>query len=119
MAAIPTTGLLGARFWLQPLNSRRPCAMFDSQTFQKLVEANALTGEVVANNSFIIEVKGLQGVRLGAQVLFEDGQRGLVREANGDKVILFNVDSESIKLGTLAVVENDLLQVPVGEELIG
>ena len=33
--------------------------MFDDQNFQKLVEANNLTGEVVASNSFIIEVKGL------------------------------------------------------------
>jgi len=93
--------------------------MFDNQNFQKLVEANALTGEVVANNSFIVEVKGLEGVRLGAQVLFEDGQRGIVREAIGDRVILFNIDSETMQLGTLAVVEDDLLRVPVGEELIG
>ena len=87
--------------------------MFDNHRFQKLVEADNLTGEVVAANSFIIEVKGLEGVRLGAQVLFEDGQRGLVREAYGDKVILFNIDSEKMAPGTLAVVENDELQVPV------
>lgn len=93
--------------------------MFDNQNFQKLVEADQLTGEVVANNSFIVEVKGLEGVRLGTQVLFQDGQRGLVREAIGDRVVLFNIDSEVISPGTLAVVENDELQVPVGEELIG
>ncbi|MDB5167078.1 MAG: atpA [Candidatus Saccharibacteria bacterium] len=93
--------------------------MFNNATFQKLVEADGLTGEVVAVNSFIIEVKGLEGVRLGAQVLFEDGQRGLVREAYGDKVILFNVDSEKMAPGTLAVVENDVLSVPVGKNLIG
>jgi len=93
--------------------------VFDNQTFQKLVEANNLTGEVVATNSFIVEVKGLEGVRLGAQVLFEDGQRGLVREARGDKVTLFNINSEKIQPGTLAVVEQDLLQVPVGDQLIG
>src|SRR3989344_5610988 len=93
--------------------------MFDNQTFQKLVEAGNLTGEVVASNSFIVEVKGLEGVRLGAQVLFEDGQRGIVREANGDQVILFNINSEKLLPGTLAVVDNDLLQVPVGSELIG
>lgn len=93
--------------------------MFENQNFQKLVEANNLTGEVVAANSFIVEVKGLEGVRLGAQVLFEDGQRGIVREANGDRVILFNINSEKMLPGTLAVVEDDLLQVPVGEELIG
>ncbi len=93
--------------------------MFDNQKFTKLVEANNLTGEVVSTNSFIVEVKGLEGVRLGAMVLFSDGQRGLVREAYGDRVILFNIDSEHILPGTLAVVENDLLQVPVGKELIG
>lgn len=93
--------------------------MFDNHTFQRLIEAENLTGEVVAANSFIIEVKGLEGVRLGAQVLFEDGQRGLVREAYGDKVILFNIDSEKMAPGTLAVVESDILHVPVGKGLVG
>ena len=93
--------------------------MFDNQRFQQLVEADNLTGEVVASNSFIVEVKGLEGVRLGAQVLFEDGQHGLVREAYGDRVILFNIDSEKMEPGTLAVVENDVLSVPVGKGLIG
>lgn len=93
--------------------------MFDNATFQRLVEADNLTGEVVASNSFIVEVKGLEGVRLGAQILFEDGQRGLVREAYGDQVILYNIDSEKIALGTLAVMQKDVLDVPVGTELIG
>ena len=93
--------------------------MFDNQLFQQLVEANNLTGEVVATNSFIVEVKGLEGVRLGSQILFADGQRGVVREAYGDRVILFNIDSEKIAPGTLAVVENDVLSVPVGPELVG
>ncbi len=93
--------------------------MFDNQKFQKLIEQDRLSGEVASTNGFIIEVKGLKGVRLGSQVLFEDGQRGLVREAYGDRVILFNIDSEHIAPGTLAVVENDLLQIPVGKELIG
>lgn len=93
--------------------------MFDNQVFQKLVEAGNLTGEVSASNSFIVEVKGLEGIRLGSQVLFEDGQRGLVREAYGDRVILFNINSEKMEPGTLAVVEDDLLRVPVGKELVG
>lgn len=93
--------------------------MFDNKKFQKLVEADNLTGEVVAVNSFIIEVKGLEGVRLGAQVLFQDGQHGIVREAYRDRVILFNIDSEKMAPGTLAVVESDLLSVPVGKNLVG
>jgi F-type H+-transporting ATPase subunit alpha len=93
--------------------------MFDNHLFQKLIEADNLTGEVIAVNSFIIEVKGLEGVRLGAKVLFEDGQHGLVREAYGDRVILFNLDSEKMAIGTLAVVESEILEVPVGKKLVG
>lgn len=93
--------------------------MFDNPIFQQLVEAENLTGEVVAVNRFIVEVKGLEGIRLGAQVLFEDGQRAFVREAHGDRVILYNIDSENVALGTLVVVQNSQLQVPVGPELIG
>ena len=93
--------------------------MFDNTQFQKLVEAGNLTGEVVAINRFIVEVKGLEGVRIGSQILFDDGQRGMVREAYGDKVILYNIDSEFLTLGALAVVEYDQLQVPVGRELVG
>jgi F-type H+-transporting ATPase subunit alpha len=93
--------------------------MFDNQTFQKLVEAGNLTGEVIASNSFIVEVKGLEGITLGAQVLFEDGQHAIVREATGDHVLLFNIDSEKMLPGTLAVMQQDQLQIPVGEELVG
>jgi len=93
--------------------------MFENARFQKLVEKDNLTGEVVACNSFIIEVKGLEGVRLGSKVLFEDGQHGLVREAYGDRVILFNLDSERMEPGTLAVLEEEELTVPVGKALVG
>lgn len=93
--------------------------MFDNQTFQRLVEADNLTGEVVAVNSFIVEIRGLDGVCLGAFVLFEDGQHGIVRKAVGDRVILFNIDSEKVAIGTLVVVESDMLNVPVGKGLIG
>lgn len=93
--------------------------MFDNTAFQQLVAAGNLTGEVVAVNRFIVEVKGLEGVRVGAQILFDDGQRGLVREAYGNRVILYNIDSENVALGSLAVVQFEQLQVPIGHELIG
>ncbi len=93
--------------------------MFDNPVFQQLVQAENLTGEVVAVNRFIVEVKGLEGIRLGAQVLFEDGQRAFVREAHGDRVILYNLDSENLALGTLAVLQSDQLAIPVGRELVG
>ncbi len=93
--------------------------MFDNAVFQKLVEADNLTGEVTAVNRFIVEVKGLEGVQIGAQILFQDGQRGMVREAYGNRVVLYNIDSEDVAIGSLVVVERDQLQVPVGPELVG
>src|SRR6185312_9032945 len=119
MAVTSMIGPSGGKYSPTEIHSRRFCAVFDNHKFQQLVEADHLTGEVVASNSFIIEVKGLEGVRLGAQVLFEDGQRGIVREAFGNRVVLFNIDSEKMEPGTLAVVETDLLSVPVGKELVG
>src|SRR4051812_28046253 len=119
MAAVSLIGPSAAKSWPAANGSQRYCAVFDNQNFQRLVAADNLTGEVVAANSFIVEVKGLEGVRLGAKVLFSDGQHGLVREAYGDKVILFNIDSEKMEPGTLAVVEDDLLSVPVGPGLVG
>ena len=93
--------------------------MHSNTNFQKLVEKGNLTGEVVATNRFIVEVKGLEGVRIGAQILFEDGQRGMVREAYGNKVILYNINTEHLELGTLAVIGHDQLMVPVGPEMVG
>ncbi|MFZ2545770.1 MAG: sodium-transporting two-sector ATPase, partial [Candidatus Saccharimonas aalborgensis] len=119
MAAASTIGRFVGLSWNIATVCRRLSAMFDNTTFQALVEAGNLTGEVVAINRFIVEVKGLEGVRIGAQVLFDDGQRGMVREAYGDRVILYNIDSELLMLGALAVVEHDMLEVPVGPELIG
>lgn len=93
--------------------------MFDNPNFQKLIENGNLTGEIISVNNFLVEVRGLKGVRLGAQILFEDGQRGMVREAYGDRAILFNIDSEKVQPGTLVVVEDEILSVPVGKNLIG
>ena len=93
--------------------------MHSNANFQKLVEKGNLTGEVTATNRFLVEIKGLEGVRIGAQILFEDGQRGMVREAYGNRVILYNINTEHLELGTLAVVEYNELMVPVGPEMVG
>lgn len=93
--------------------------MPDNQQFQTLVQAGNSTGEVASVNRFIVDVKGLDGVRVGAQVLFEDGQRGYVREAYTGRAVLYNIDSETLQIGTTAVIEHDSIQVPVGNELIG
>lgn len=93
--------------------------MYDNEEFAQLVTAGNATGEVVGVERFLIRVKGLDGVPVGALVLFQSGQQGLVREIGESVVTVLGLDSEDIPIGTLAVMKQDILAVPVGEEMIG
>lgn len=87
--------------------------------FEQEVSAGKATGTVIAIDAFLITVKGLHGATSGAVVAFETGQRGLVREINGDHVTILNLDSTDCKIGGLAVLAQQELQIPVGEAYIG
>lgn len=93
--------------------------MFDNSQFQQLVTAGNPTGEVVGSDRFLVSVKGLDGVAMNALVLFESGQRGLVREVGEEVVLVLNLESESTPLGSLAVVFDNVCVTPVGEGFIG
>lgn len=93
--------------------------MYDNNLFQKLVEAGQPTGEVVGVDRFLVTVKGLDGIAVNALVLFENGQRGMVRQVGTENVLILNLDSENADLGGLVVLQNNTLTTGVGEGLIG
>lgn len=93
--------------------------MFDNPTFQQLVAADQPTGEVVGVERYLVTVKGLDGVAVGALVLFESGQRGMVREVGSERVTILNLETESTKLGEFVVLQDNTFTTPVGEALIG
>ncbi len=93
--------------------------MFDDSLFQQLVDGGSPTGEVVATDRFLVHVKGLDGVGVNAMVLFESGQRGVVREVGDEQVLVLNLESESTPLGSLAVLQDHALATGVGEGLLG
>lgn len=93
--------------------------MYDNGTFEQLVAGGNSTGEVVGVERFLLKIKGLDGVPVGALVMLQTGQRGLIREIRATHVIVLNLDSESTKIGTLAVLEELVFTVPVGQGLIG
>lgn len=93
--------------------------MFDHTLFRQLVEEGHATGEVVATDRFLVTVRGLDGIASGALVLFENGQHGMVHEVRRDTVIILNLAGEDTPLGTLVVLEDNELKVPVGDNLIG
>lgn len=88
-------------------------------SFKDLVAKGSPIGEVIASDRFFVRVRGLIEVGLNAQVLFENGDRGLVWEIEGQETTVLNLDSESMKVGTVVVLEEEVYGAPVGKELIG
>lgn len=93
--------------------------MFDNALFQQLIDAKHTTGEVVGSDRFLVYIKGLEGVAAGATVVFENGERGMVREITEEAVLVMNLESESTPLGSLAVLHDNVANVGVGADLIG
>jgi len=93
--------------------------VFDNALFQQLIDAKHATGEVVGSDRFLVSLKGLDGVSAGALVVFESGERGMVREVGEDTVLVMNLESESTALGSLAVLHDNVVTTGVGDGLIG
>lgn len=93
--------------------------MFDSAFFKKMVDSGKPTGQVVGSSRFLVSIKGLNGVGVGAQVVFESGQRGMVRVVEEDLVQVLNLESEDTPLGSFAVLQSPEMFVDVSESLIG
>lgn len=87
--------------------------------FQALAEAGNSTGEVVASERAIVRLAGLDNAPLGAKVLFEDGQLGMIKSAEEGYMTVINLTSERVNVGTLAVMESDTFEIPAGPELLG
>jgi F-type H+-transporting ATPase subunit alpha len=93
--------------------------MFENQSFQSLVDAGRPTGEVVSVNRFMVGVSGLRDVAVGALVLFENGDQGMVREVGRDLVAILNLTSENIALGALVVLQENFMTVGASDKLVG
>jgi F-type H+/Na+-transporting ATPase subunit alpha len=93
--------------------------VFDNSEFQQLVTNGNPTGEVVGTDRFLVSVKGLDGVAMNALVLFESGERGIVRQVGEEIVLVMNLESETTPLGSLAVLHSNVFATPVGEGFIG
>lgn len=90
-----------------------------SQHFKTLVDEQRPTGEVVAVNSFLVQVQGLQPVNRHALVVFEDGSKGFVQHILEDRVMVLHLGAKRLRPGALAVVQYEALVAKVGKDYIG
>jgi len=88
-------------------------------TFSSLVASGQPTGEVTSVNRYLVVVKGLHGSPVGASVIFENGERGIIREMHDGSVLVLNCDSEATAIGSLVVLQDATFSVETGEALIG
>jgi F-type H+-transporting ATPase subunit alpha len=91
----------------------------EQQHFQRFVDSGNPVGEVIAVNSFLIEVRGLQPVSLKALVVFEDGSKGFVNQILEDRVFVLHLGSSKLKVGSMVVVQHEELVASVGKDYIG
>ncbi len=93
--------------------------MFESGEFAALVKKGQPIGEVIGLNRFLVELSGLESAPVGGLILFESGHHGLVRAVSTEAVIVLSLDSETIPIGTLAVLAQDVFSIKAGQGLIG
>lgn len=92
---------------------------FGNQHFAKLVEAGKPVGEVIAVDRFLVQATGLQPTALHALVMFEDGSKGFISQVHPDHVLILHLGSETLRVGTVAVLQHDELVCKVGKDFIG
>ncbi|GAC1498781.1 MAG: F0F1 ATP synthase subunit alpha [Candidatus Saccharimonadales bacterium] len=90
-----------------------------NKQFDKLVEVGNPIGEVIAVEKFMIKIRGLQPVALKALIMFDDGSKGFVHQILADHVVVLHLGSDSLKIGTIAVIQHQELVCKVGKDYIG
>jgi len=93
--------------------------MSDNRHFDHLVETGRPVGEVIAVDRFLVRVRGLQPVTLQALIMFEDGSKGYVHQILDDHVAILHLGTQTVRVGTIAVVQHDQLVTKVGKDFIG
>lgn len=93
--------------------------MSGNRHFQQLVDSGNPVGEVVSVDRFLIKVKGLNPVTTHALIMFEDGSKGFVQHILEDYCVVLHLGTDSVAVGTVAVVQHHELVSKVGKDFIG
>lgn len=90
-----------------------------NQHFKQLVDSGRPVGEVIAVDSFLVRVSGLQPVSVHSLVMFEDGSKGFVHHILDDHVVVLHMGVTALMPGSLVAVQHDELVCKVGKDFIG
>lgn len=88
-------------------------------TFEQLLDKIGEYGVVYQVSHPIVMIEGLPNVKSREVILFENGQKGEVFTINRGKIEARVFSHEPVRVGTKVVRTNQLLSIPVGNELLG
>ncbi|HUY53402.1 MAG TPA: sodium-transporting two-sector ATPase, partial [Candidatus Dormibacteraeota bacterium] len=86
---------------------------------EQKIKDGAPVGEVIATDTFLIKVKGLNPVNLHSLVIFENGSRGFVFEIQEDYILILNLSAAAPQIGQLVTIAHPDLVCNVGKGYIG
>jgi F-type H+-transporting ATPase subunit alpha len=77
-------------------------------------------GHVITSGDGVARVHGLDAVKAGEMVIFQDGTKGMALNLEQDNVgvVVFG-HSHTVKEGDIVKRTNEIMSVPVGKELLG
>lgn len=93
--------------------------MSENKHFDSLVAKGNPVGEVISVDRFLVKVHGLNPVTIHALVMFEDGSKGFVHQIHEDYCTVLHLGTDTVQVGTVAVVQHSELVAKVGKDLIG
>ncbi len=76
-------------------------------------------GTVISVNTSVVNVRGLPGIQSEEMVLFEDGTQGMVFNLDEEEIAIILFDKKEIRTGDEVERQNRIVDVPVGESLLG
>ena len=94
-------------------------ALDKNRHFEHLVEKLNPIGKVIAINKSIIRVKGLQPININALIMFENGEKGLVREIRNGYCLVMYLGVKDVEIGMRVVLQHHTLVSKVGKAFRG
>lgn len=90
-----------------------------NQHFDRLLAAGNPVGEVISVEKFLVKARGLQPCSVHALIMFDDGSKGFVHQVHPDHVVILHLGVETLRIGTVAVVQHQELVTKVGKDFVG
>ncbi len=91
----------------------------ENNEFKNYLEATNEVGYVVHCSDSLVYLSGLPSLRIGEEVISENGERGMVYGLDRKKAEILMFEMKRVEAGHKMVRTGDLFKIPVSEKILG